>query len=1264
MDNRLQLFVEKQDEIGSYVEVDRFEDESINLVDSIQNVKDISKIFAPFTRAFHLPSSPTNDEVFGYYYNNQVGSYDARYKTRAIIKISGADYKIGHISMENASMVSTGTASSYRVKFTDETITLKDKIGDDKLASLDYNTIRIRNKLSNIMNGVRQGLYRNGSVNAADNADTAYDDDGYELYPDVIYAPIFTKGKAVPVPRRDSLTPPTSNDYEYFLAYFNPEAADGINSLQNGRYRPSAVQLRDYRPSVKVSTMLDMINTKYVLGFSREFMFREELDQLYLWHNGQPESDLKGSNAFNSPGDDSSNSQLIYLDALTEASTGDTMDNLYAIQTPSTLLPRWEDPVSAVVNSELKLFLNKGDYTGTIDATVSLVVVTASNEEKPMWTATIDDIADDGTEYDAGTIFNKNASDSYVDTPGFEYWRDNRTDSETYLTFKIVISGSAPITGAVSIAVDTSFRSLRRGEYTNGTEYSYQTGRIEQRSNPLGIATGNYVDLKSQAPDMKVLDFVSGIFKMFNLTYQSNSITETEVQTIGEFYNNPKISDIGEYVTLEGATISRAMIYKNIKMQYEKSTDAMSGQYSRTNGQPFPDLQKRLDAESGTSYGSEGTAEGEDLSIKVPFSCMMYERLYTSWSDEGYDATGVPSFDVDVNHSAPNAITDVVVGHSIDSSLKKKDIKNLLFYGKKVDITRNFASYVDEDNYQNGMLGIVSTFPNGTPFVEWGNSAGAQGWAVGLNQTASTNGTGNKHNHTLVFVNDNGGGTTNEVTGFGVSMEYLKDEGGTTSIGGGEYKTQWWNPSNIMASKYRRNGLFMNFDAKIQGLQFNNKNDDEYEYKSYINRAASGDDPVYPVTFNTKDWINGLYDTYYGSYLEGLYDKDSRLYKVTAKLPDHLVSSYKMNEVYRVGNKEFTINKANINLMNGESSLELLTYKPPTRRAATINKNNSLTLSNSNSLLDETIVFDLEKIRIFEDNYPTKVIIQSGSLNNNYEYVIDGLIPENFVGLGSNNYALRGIETPDSLSNDDDWIRSPDPSFISHTAYAILEHSDGTRSNRSNVVSFFNPIDTTAPTGTMNVVVTSSTTADVNVEATDNANGSGVGHIVITSQAGFGSNTITQIDQPYNGDATSFKCTVAAGTLNSFVATISDKSGNDLVLTDNVLVSLPDTTPPAEPILEGSTSSGGGFHIDLEIFNITDNIEVDYITIMRKTNGGAFVELDTDTPAGNETSIEYTDNSVVETNNYTYYVFTTDTSGNVSSNSNTYQYIGDSEGDL
>ena len=431
MNNRLQLFVERQDQAGSFIEVDRFSDESINVVDSIQNVKDISKIFSPFTRAFSLPSSPTNDEVFGHYYNNQVDTYDARFRTRAILKISGADYKSGHISMENANLLNSNSATSYRVKFTDETTTLKDKIGEDKLTNLNYETtLSLPNEQSTIVNGIRRGVYRNGSVTPSV-TNNGFDADGYKLYPDVIYAPIFTKGKAVPIPVTSGGSAPTSNDYPYCLAYFDSEnSEDGVTTAVEVAgvtvYKPRVVKVTDYRPAVKVSTMLDMINSRYALGFSNDFMYREELDQLYLWHNGKVQSDLQGSNAFSGEGiQSSSNTSNYTLESFQSALVGDTtgIGNYTAGQLDGDY-----DPVETIGLSDTIIHLNKGEYTGTIDGTVSLVVLTGDGRVLPMWTTTIGDLNDDGEpEYDSdgyitneGTLFNSDGATAYDDTDGYK----------------------------------------------------------------------------------------------------------------------------------------------------------------------------------------------------------------------------------------------------------------------------------------------------------------------------------------------------------------------------------------------------------------------------------------------------------------------------------------------------------------------------------------------------------------------------------------------------------------------------------------------------------------------------------------------------------------------------------------------------------------------------------------------------------------------------------------------------------------------------
>jgi hypothetical protein len=49
--------------------VDLFKDETVSMTQSIQNVKDLAKIFTEFTQTFSLPASKTNNKLFKHYYN-------------------------------------------------------------------------------------------------------------------------------------------------------------------------------------------------------------------------------------------------------------------------------------------------------------------------------------------------------------------------------------------------------------------------------------------------------------------------------------------------------------------------------------------------------------------------------------------------------------------------------------------------------------------------------------------------------------------------------------------------------------------------------------------------------------------------------------------------------------------------------------------------------------------------------------------------------------------------------------------------------------------------------------------------------------------------------------------------------------------------------------------------------------------------------------------------------------------------------------------
>ena len=77
----LQLYIEG-------TRIDLFEDESISIVQSIQNVRDISKVFVDFTRTFNVPASKTNNKIFKHFYNYTItDGFDGRLKKSATIEI-------------------------------------------------------------------------------------------------------------------------------------------------------------------------------------------------------------------------------------------------------------------------------------------------------------------------------------------------------------------------------------------------------------------------------------------------------------------------------------------------------------------------------------------------------------------------------------------------------------------------------------------------------------------------------------------------------------------------------------------------------------------------------------------------------------------------------------------------------------------------------------------------------------------------------------------------------------------------------------------------------------------------------------------------------------------------------------------------------------------------------------------------------------------------------------------------------------------------
>ena len=116
---------------------DTFKDESVTITQSIQNVRDVGKIFTDFTQSFNLPASQNNNKIFKHFYNFNIdGGFDARTKVSTKLELNFLDFKTGVLQLNGVKM-KDNTPNSYNVTFFGNTVNLKTLIAEDKLDVLN-----------------------------------------------------------------------------------------------------------------------------------------------------------------------------------------------------------------------------------------------------------------------------------------------------------------------------------------------------------------------------------------------------------------------------------------------------------------------------------------------------------------------------------------------------------------------------------------------------------------------------------------------------------------------------------------------------------------------------------------------------------------------------------------------------------------------------------------------------------------------------------------------------------------------------------------------------------------------------------------------------------------------------------------------------------------------------------------------------------------------------------------------------------------------
>ena len=127
----VQVYIEGQ-------RLDLFDDETISVTSTQQNVQDISKVFTDFSQSFSVPASVKNNEIFQHFYENDIDStLDFNVRRNGNIEIDFTPFRTGKISLEKAE-VKNNKAYSYQITFYGDILSLKDKFSNDKLVDLTW----------------------------------------------------------------------------------------------------------------------------------------------------------------------------------------------------------------------------------------------------------------------------------------------------------------------------------------------------------------------------------------------------------------------------------------------------------------------------------------------------------------------------------------------------------------------------------------------------------------------------------------------------------------------------------------------------------------------------------------------------------------------------------------------------------------------------------------------------------------------------------------------------------------------------------------------------------------------------------------------------------------------------------------------------------------------------------------------------------------------------------------------------------------------
>ena len=515
----------------SGTKVDLFKDESVSLTNTIQNIKDISKVFTSFSQSFVVPASKVNNQLFRHYYNYNVDDgFDGRLKVSATIELNYLTFQKGKIKLEGTQL-KKNEIYGYKITFYGNTVELNDLIGEDTLDAL----VGDSNWIDGFTKPYSSTAIYSGLVS------------GYDIINDSINYP-----NAI-------ITPLITHTTRLFYDSASDTADDG-NLAPNGNGESAAmnhgVYWKDLKYAIRIDLIIKAIEKTYGLTFSTDFFTSTNAPyyNLYMWMHRK-----KGN---------------------------------------------VDDPNAPATFPQLVNFGVDSTMTNVLATGQTVVVSNQTGNNKITSTLTVNVNAAENTVYTVNVIRDGIIQDSFSATaPSAAQANIDLTDGNYQV--QIVVREEFTID---SITWEMSDLTVPESHTFNVSAYTIP-------------ATVQFVP-SAQLPPQKVLEFLTGIFKLFNLTAFVLDNGTIKVQTLDSFYAAPSSGspfDISSFIDVSKSQVNVALPYREIIFEYKGLGTKLALQHEQltTGGVGW----------GTTEYMGDAKYDGGVYKVQAPFEHMKYERL-------------------------------------------------------------------------------------------------------------------------------------------------------------------------------------------------------------------------------------------------------------------------------------------------------------------------------------------------------------------------------------------------------------------------------------------------------------------------------------------------------------------------------------------------------------------------------------------------------------------------------------------------------------